>query len=135
MGRTVRVKLEDLPPLTDAEREELRRLADIPDEEIDFSDIPELTEEDFARGVWHTGHGKQQVTVRLDKDVLAFFKKRRSGLSDPHQRGTARLHGGPAQDPGGVDGSGPLPNRHKALFRPRIARAARPGFHLGLAGR
>jgi len=75
MGRTVRVKLEDLPPLTDAEREELRRLADIPDEEIDFSDIPELTDEDFARGVWHTGHGKQQVTVRLDKDVLAFFKK------------------------------------------------------------
>ncbi|MGY6661185.1 MAG: BrnA antitoxin family protein [Glycocaulis sp.] len=72
MGRIVRVKLEDLPPISE---ERLREIEAIPDEEIDFSDIPELTEEDFARGVWHTGHGKQQVTVRLDKDVLAFFKK------------------------------------------------------------
>ncbi|MCC5981802.1 MAG: BrnA antitoxin family protein [Oceanicaulis sp.] len=72
MGRIVRVKLEDLPPISE---ERLREIEAIPDEEIDFSDIPELTEEDFARGVWHTGHGKQQVTVRLDRDVLAFFKK------------------------------------------------------------
>ncbi|AZU05334.1 hypothetical protein X907_2826 [Glycocaulis alkaliphilus] len=75
MGRTVRVKLEDLPPLTQADRERLRRLAELPDDEIDTSDIPEWTEEEFANAVWHTGHGKQQVTVRLDKDVLAFFKK------------------------------------------------------------
>lgn len=72
MGRIVRVKLEDLPPISE---ERLREIEAIPDEEIDFSDIPELTEEDFARGVWHTGHGKQQVTVRLDRDVLAFFKQ------------------------------------------------------------
>lgn len=72
MGRIVRVKLEDLPPISE---ERLREIEAIPDEAIDFSDIPELTEEDFARGVWHTGHGKQQVTVRLDRDVLAFFKK------------------------------------------------------------
>jgi uncharacterized protein (DUF4415 family) len=75
MGRTVRVKLEDLPPLTEAEREELRRLADIPDDQIDTSDIPEWTEEEFANAVWHSGYGKQQVTVRLDRDVLAFFKQ------------------------------------------------------------
>jgi uncharacterized protein (DUF4415 family) len=72
MGRIVRVKLEDLPPISE---ERLREIEAIPDEEIDFSDIPELTEEDFARGVWHPGHGKQQVTVRLDRDVLAFFKQ------------------------------------------------------------
>ena len=75
MGRTIRVRLEDLPPLTEADREELRRLAEIPDEDIDFSDIPELTEEDFANAVWHPGYGKQQVTVRLDRDVLHFFKQ------------------------------------------------------------
>ncbi len=75
MGRRVRVRLEDLPPLTEAEREELRQLADKPDEDIDFSDIPELTEEDFARGVWRSGEPKQQVTVRLDRDILDFFKQ------------------------------------------------------------
>ncbi|KAA5803401.1 BrnA antitoxin family protein [Alkalicaulis satelles] len=72
MGRIVRVKLEDLPPISE---ERLREIEAIPDEDIDFSDIPELTEEDFAKAVWRPGYGKQQVTVRLDRDVLAFFKQ------------------------------------------------------------
>ena len=75
MGRTVRVRLEDLPPLTEADREELRKLAEKPDEDIDTSDIPEWTEEEFAEAVWHPGYGKKQVTVRLDRDVLHFFKQ------------------------------------------------------------
>ncbi len=32
-------------PLSDEEREQLRRLAELPDSEIDCSDIPESTEE------------------------------------------------------------------------------------------
>ena len=75
MGRTVRVRLEDLPPLTEVQREELRRLGEKPDEDIDFSDIPELTEEDFARGLWKPGYGKKQLTVRFDRDVVEFFKQ------------------------------------------------------------
>ena len=58
----------------------------------DYDDIPELTDEDFARGVWHRGgkplpHGpcgrpksrnpKRPVSIRLDPEVLAHF--RRSG--------------------------------------------------------
>ena len=58
----------------------------------DYDEIPELTDEDFARGVWHKGgvplpHGprgrpksrnpKQPVSLRLDPDVVAHF--RRSG--------------------------------------------------------
>jgi uncharacterized protein (DUF4415 family) len=58
----------------------------------DYDEIPELTDEDFARGVWHKGgrpmpHGprgrpksknpKRPVSLRLDPDVLAHF--RRSG--------------------------------------------------------
>ena len=58
----------------------------------DYDDIPELTDEDFTRGVWHRGgkplpHGprgrpksrnpKRPVSIRLDPEVLAHF--RRSG--------------------------------------------------------
>jgi uncharacterized protein (DUF4415 family) len=58
----------------------------------DYDEIPELTDEDFARGVWHRGgkplpqgprgrppspDPKQPVSLRLDPDVLAHF--RRSG--------------------------------------------------------
>ena len=63
MGRTVRVRLEDLPPISE---ERLREIEAIPDEDIDTSDIPEWTEEEFAKATWHPGHGKKQVTVRLD---------------------------------------------------------------------
>jgi len=56
----------------------------------DYDEIPELTKEDFARGVWHRGgkpipHGprgrpksrnpKQPVSLRLDPDVLAHFRR------------------------------------------------------------
>jgi uncharacterized protein (DUF4415 family) len=56
------------------------------DSNIDPDEIPELTAEDFARGVWHRGgvpvkrgrppaeHPKQAVTMRLDADVLAFYR-------------------------------------------------------------
>jgi uncharacterized protein (DUF4415 family) len=48
------------------------------DEDIDFSDIPETTDEQFARMVVRKGLGdartKEQVTLRLDADVLAWFR-------------------------------------------------------------
>ena len=51
------------------------RLEAMEDEDIDFSDIPEVTPEMFARAVFQRGlkapAGKQQVTIRLDRDVLA----------------------------------------------------------------
>jgi uncharacterized protein (DUF4415 family) len=52
----------------------------------DYDEIPELTEEDFARGVWHIGgvpvsrgrpksaNPKSAVSLRLDPDVLAHFR-------------------------------------------------------------
>lgn len=48
------------------------------DEDIDLSDSPEVTPEMFARGVIRVGlkpmTKKSQVTLRLDKDVLTWFK-------------------------------------------------------------
>lgn len=52
------------------------------DEEIDFSDAPELTEEQLAQmrpsselfpALAQTG--KQRITIRLDQDVVRYFKQ------------------------------------------------------------
>ncbi len=52
----------------------------------EYEEIPELTDEDFARGEWHIGgmpvrrgrpksaNPKRAVNLRLDPDVLAHFR-------------------------------------------------------------
>jgi len=71
MRKTVSYTLNTLPPVTEARRKELAALAALPDDQIDLSDIPELTDEqlaDFYRPI------KRQITARLDADVLAWLK-------------------------------------------------------------
>ena len=74
--KMVSKKLKDLPPLTEADRERLAVLAARPDSEIDLSDMPELTEEDWKTAVRgrHYRPVKAQITAHLDKDVLAWLK-------------------------------------------------------------
>jgi uncharacterized protein (DUF4415 family) len=62
------------PTLTAEQRAELEALAAMPDEEIDYSDAPHQ-----PAAVWmHAGlpvfMPKKQVTLRIDADVLDFFK-------------------------------------------------------------
>lgn len=62
--------------VTKQQTEELRRLAEQPDAAIDTRDIPELTDWTGAeRGRFYRPI-KQQVTLRIDADVLAWFKTR-----------------------------------------------------------
>jgi uncharacterized protein (DUF4415 family) len=53
------------------------------DEDIDFSDIPRLTEKDFANAIVRQGFkplpGKQQITLRIDQDVVTFFREQGRG--------------------------------------------------------
>jgi uncharacterized protein (DUF4415 family) len=61
---------------------DLKRLDNLTDAEIDFSDIPEVTPEMFARGVVQRGLQpitKRQLTLRLDSDVIDWFKKQGQG--------------------------------------------------------
>jgi uncharacterized protein (DUF4415 family) len=59
------------------------RLRRMRDEDIDLSDIPETTPEMFARAVVRKGlkpvERKKQVTLRLDADVLDWFRARGRG--------------------------------------------------------
>jgi uncharacterized protein (DUF4415 family) len=57
---------------------ELARLAALPDDEIDTKDISEAPAENWVharRGEFYRPL-KQPVTIRLDADVLAWFKER-----------------------------------------------------------
>ncbi|HXU30035.1 MAG TPA: BrnA antitoxin family protein [Thermoanaerobaculia bacterium] len=59
------------------------RLDAMTDEEIDTSDIPELTPEMFARGIVRRGlepvAPKAQLTIRVDREVLEWFRQQGSG--------------------------------------------------------
>jgi len=59
------------------------RLDALRDEDIDLSDIPEITPDMFARAVVRRGlkpiPSKTQVTLRLDSDVLSWFKTQGRG--------------------------------------------------------
>jgi uncharacterized protein (DUF4415 family) len=55
---------------------ELKALAAMPDQEIDTSDIPELTEAQFLTGTRGLLYRpiKKSVTIRLDADVIQWLK-------------------------------------------------------------
>lgn len=61
----------------DAIDRELRALAALPDDQIDLSDIPEITEEQFRRGVRGLFYRplKKPVTIRLDVDIVEWLKR------------------------------------------------------------
>jgi uncharacterized protein (DUF4415 family) len=51
-----------------------KQLDALKDEDIDYSDIPKQGRDFFGEAVLWPGP-KQQITLRLDPDVLAFFRK------------------------------------------------------------
>ncbi len=53
---------------------DLKRLDGITDEEIEYDEIPELDAAWFENAQVVIPPGKKQVTVRLDRDVLAWLK-------------------------------------------------------------
>lgn len=53
---------------------DLERINAMSDDDIDYSDIPAVTDfSGFKRGVFYRPE-KQTVTIRLDADVVAWFK-------------------------------------------------------------
>ena len=56
-----------------------KRLESMTDNEIDFSDIPELDEEFFRNAEIRLPKRKQHVSMRLDADVLDWFRKQGQG--------------------------------------------------------
>lgn len=72
--------MKELPALTDDQRKQLETIDNLPDDQIDFSDIPEMTEH---KGPVYIGlmyrPGKTSVTIRLDSDMVEWFKTQGKG--------------------------------------------------------
>jgi uncharacterized protein (DUF4415 family) len=75
MSKIVKNSLSDRR-LTAHQRRRLKKLAKRPDHKIDTSDIPELTEKFWQNAVRNPFYRplKQQLTLRLDADVIAWLR-------------------------------------------------------------
>lgn len=62
--------------LSEGRKRELEVLAKEPDSEIDFSDIPKLTDKFWKNAVPNPFYKpvKKQVTLRIDADILAWLR-------------------------------------------------------------
>lgn len=79
--KTVSHTFDTLPPLTEKQRQHLDALASRPDDQIDLSDMPELTDAQLAemQPAAHYRPVKKQITARVDADVLAWLKSQGKG--------------------------------------------------------
>ncbi len=58
---------------------DLKKIDDMHDEDIDFSDIPELDDDFFKNAKVATPPGKKQIALRVDTDVLEWMKSQGKG--------------------------------------------------------
>jgi uncharacterized protein (DUF4415 family) len=57
----------------------LARIDAMKDEEVDTSDIPPLTKEIFKKATLRLPVRKETITIRVDADVLSWFKRQGKG--------------------------------------------------------
>ena len=55
------------------------KLHDLPDRDIDYSDVPPLDREFFKKGKLRIPKAKPSISIRLDPDVLEWFKSQGAG--------------------------------------------------------
>jgi uncharacterized protein (DUF4415 family) len=67
--------------LTPEQRKQVAALAALPDDKIDYSDIPPLTEKFWSNAVRNPFYRpvKKQITLRLDADIIAWLREQGKG--------------------------------------------------------
>ncbi|MBU6297046.1 MAG: BrnA antitoxin family protein [Alphaproteobacteria bacterium] len=68
-----------MPKITAEMRRELEALDGLPDDQIDFGDIPEWDGRGTVYIGLHYRPGKKSVTIRLDEDMVKWFKSQGKG--------------------------------------------------------
>lgn len=71
------------PSTSKISRTDWARVDALEDKDIDLSDIPEVTPAMFAKAIVRRGlapiPAKEQITLRLDTDVIAWFREQGKG--------------------------------------------------------
>ena len=72
----VKRTLDPKKPLqvSDEQKARLEAVASMPDEQIDYSDAPSLPNAVWMKAAEQLPHTKKQITLRIDAEVLEFFK-------------------------------------------------------------
>jgi uncharacterized protein (DUF4415 family) len=75
-GKLIRRAFRPGRPLSAAQKKRLDAVAAMPDELIDYSDIPPLTEDFWKNAIRNPYYKpvKKQLTVRLDADLIAWLR-------------------------------------------------------------
>ena len=68
-----------MPEKERAIKSDLARVDKLRDQDIDYSDIPELDDDVFAQPLVPWPPKKEPITIRVDADVLDWFKHRGRG--------------------------------------------------------
>ncbi len=124
MTKIVRKSLPD-SRLPAGRKRRLEKLARLPDEKIDTSELPELTEKFWQSAVRNPFYRpvKQQLTLRLDADIIAWLRRQGRGYQT---RANALLRDAMLGDLNpkkrkGRDRSHANPPRHAAISQSRRA--------------
>jgi len=78
-------RVEGFPAITQEQQARLDALAALPDAEIDTSEMPEWTDDDFANAIRLNGRSlsevvrKAPITARVDLDVIEWLKGQGQG--------------------------------------------------------
>jgi len=77
MRKMVRKTMAESKAALAGQPDELAKLKQMPDSEIDFSDLPELTEKFWQNAVPNPFYRpvKKQITLRIDADILAWLRQ------------------------------------------------------------
>ena len=77
MRKIVRKTLAEAKDALAGQQDALRKLKKMPDSDIDFSDLPELTETFWRNAVPNPFYRpvKKQITLRIDADILAWLRQ------------------------------------------------------------
>ena len=67
--------LKKPPVLSAAQKARLDAVASMPDEQINYSDAPGLPGAIWMKAATELPHTKEQITLRIDAEVLEFFKQ------------------------------------------------------------
>ena len=85
------MKIKDLKKQSGTDWE---RLSTMTDKEIDFSDNQELTEDFFAHATLRMPEAKKAVSLRIDPDVLEWYKTKGPWVSNKNKCSFENVYAG-----------------------------------------